>query len=523
MKKTYDLRGFESMLNSYWIDSTNSTSNYPKLEDNMEIDIAIVGGGITGVTCGLLLKEAGFNVGIFERNTLASLTSGNTTAKITSQHHLIYDKLISSFGFDSAAKYGKANEEAINFIEDTIKKYNIDCNFERLPSYIYTLEDSYIETLEKENKAALSIGLKSNLSDNVPLPFPVKAAVAFENQGEFHPRKYILSLAKNIRGGGSYIFENTPIMELNQEEGKKITLTTDDGKNIIASKVIIASQFPFYDGLGLYFNKLVARRSYVIGCNIKEDFPNAMFINAEEPGRSLRSVDNEGKKLILIGGEGHKTAHGGSTLNRYNNLVDFATNNFTVESIPYHWSTQDYKSLDSVPYIGRLTSSLKDIYVATGFNEWGMSTGTLSAIILKDLIANGGSIYEEVFNPSRSFSLESTKNFLSIGGHVANDLLKGKLNEGSHDIFLEEDEGKIVTIEGDRYGAYKDREGFMHIVDITCTHLGCELKWNDGEKSWDCPCHASRFSYTGKVLNGPALNPLHYYGKSKNKIDPNIL
>ena len=520
MIKTYDLSGFKSTLNSYWIDST-TTSQYPKLEDNIEIDIAIVGGGITGVTCGMLLKKAGFNVGIFEKSTLASLASGNTTAKITSQHHLIYDKLISSFGFDAAAKYGNANEEAINFIEDTIKKYNIDCDFKRLPSYMYTLEDSYLETLEKEHKAALSIGLKSKLVDSIPLPISVKAAVSFENQGEFHPRKYILSLAKNLHSHGSYIFENTHIMDLN--EGDKITLTTSEGKSIVASKVIIASQFPFYDGFGLYFTKLVAKRSYVIACNIKEEFPNAMFINAEDPGRSLRSINTEGKPLILIGGEGHKTAHGGSTLGRYNNLVDFATDTFTVESIPYHWSTQDYKSLDSVPYIGHLTSSSKDIYVATGFNEWGMSTGTLAAQIIKDLIVDGKNIYEDIFSPSRSFSLESTKNFISLGGHVAKDLLKGKINEGDHDIFLEEDEGKVVSIEGERYGAYKDADGVMHIVDITCTHLGCELKWNDGEKSWDCPCHASRFTYKGEIINGPALRPLHYYGESKNNIDPNIL
>jgi len=505
---------------SYWIDSTPET-NYPSLNEDISVDVAIIGGGITGITSALLLKKEGLKVALLEASRIAQGTSGYTTAKLTSQHYLIYDKLITEMGEEKAKQYADANETAIDFIENTAKEYNIDCDFNRRLAYIYTNDDYYIDQIHKEAQAAVKLGLKANYTEDIPLPFSVKAALCFKNQAEFHPRKYLLPLAEKIPGEGSYIFENTRIIDV--EKGDICTLTTDKGNKITSPKVIIASHFPCYDGLGLYFTRLKPDRSYVIAAKIKEKFPEGMFINAEQPGRSLRSQPYKDGQIILVSGEGHKTAHGENTINHYKNLQNFAQSTYTVEDILYRWSTQDYITLDGVPYIGHITSSIDNIYVATGYAKWGMTNGTAAAIILKDLIIKNENQWQNVFNPSRATSGNAAKSFLTTNLDVAKELLKGKLSGAAKDIELNKGEGRIVEIDGSKYGAYKDDSNNVHIVDTTCTHLGCELKWNSAEKSWDCPCHGSRFSYEGDILEGPALRRLNHYKEEPNRPDPDLI
>ncbi|WP_055669496.1 FAD-dependent oxidoreductase [Desnuesiella massiliensis] len=520
MNSTFRGDNLQGIFRSYWIESTKDT-NYPKLEENIEVDIAIIGGGITGITLGYLLKKEGAKIAILEANKIAKGTTGHTTAKITSQHHLIYDKLINQFGIERALQYAEANEYAINFIEETINEHNIQCDFHRLPAYMYTEDINYIVKIEKEIEAANKLGLNAKYLSELPLPFSTQAAVAFENQAEFHPRKYLLPLAEKIPGEGSYIFENTPVVEIENENS--FSLITANKKRVKATKVVIASHFPCYDALGLYFTRLKPDRSYVIATNIKEEFPQGMFINAEEPGRSLRPQVHEDRQIVLVGGEGHKTGHGGSTLQHYINLKNFAESTFNVNSFLYLWSTQDYITLDLVPYVGYITSSTENMYVATGYGKWGMTNGTAAAILLKDLIIKKESPWQEVYNPSRNTTGKAIKSFFVENTDVAVELIKGKLEKGEETLKLNLGEGKEVKIDGKKYGAYKDNEGNTHIVDITCTHLGCELKWNDAEKSWDCPCHGSRFSYDGEVLEGPAHKKLNHYKEEPNRPDPNIV
>ncbi|ADK16402.1 MULTISPECIES: FAD-dependent oxidoreductase [Clostridium] len=510
----------EGILESYWIDSTSKT-NYPSLKEDIQVDIAIIGGGIAGITCAFLLKKEGFKVAVLEADNIANGTSGHTTAKITSQHHLIYDKLINEFGMEKARQYAEANEISIRFIENLVKEYNIDCDYKHVPAYMYTQDKNYVKSLEKEVKAAQSLGLKAEYLDNIPLPLPIEGAVYFKDQAEFHPKKYLLSLADKIPGNGSYIFEKTTIIDVESEA--PCILLSRNGKKVTSSKLIIASHFPCYDNLGLYFTRLKPDRSYVLALKIKEKFPEGTFINAESPGRSLRSQTDNGKEIVLIGGEGHKTAHGENTINHYNNLKCFSENIFSVEKILYQWSTQDYITLDGVPYIGKLTSSSKNIYVATGFGKWGMTNSTAAAVLLKDLIMNHDNPWEQIYNPSRSITLNSTKNFFVENFDVAKQLLEGKLSYASSELKFKKGEGKVFTFNGNKYGAYKDEDGITHIVDITCTHIGCELVWNDAEKTWDCPCHGSRFSYEGDVVEGPAHRRLNHFREKPNKPDPNIV
>lgn len=507
-------------LKSYWIEST-PTTNYPALDKDVKVDAAIIGGGIVGITAGYILKNEGLKVAIIEASRIVQGTTGFTTAKITSQHHLIYDKLISSMGMEIARGYANANESSIGFINHMINKLNINCDFQRLPAYMYIREESHIKDIEKETEAALKLGIKAKCADTLPINLQIKSAVIFEDQAQFHPRKYLLPIAEKIPGDGSYIFENTEAVEI--EDGNLVTIITDKGKKVTAPKVIIASHFPCYDGMGLYLTRLKPQRSYVVAASIKEKFPDGMFINVENPGRSLRAQYDGKNQLVLVGGEGHKTAHGNNFEEHYNNLEKFAQSIFDVNSILYKWSTQDYITVDHVPYVGKLTSQTENIYVATGFGEWGMTNGTAAARLLTDKILSRNNPWEEVFNPSRHFTIGAYKTLVAENFDVAKELIVNKIKSGEDNIDIKCGEGKTIELDGHKYGAYKDDNGALHIVDITCTHVGCELKWNDAEKSWDCPCHGSRFTYDGEILEGPAVNKLHHYKEGANEIDPKIL
>ena len=517
--KLYNLDVFSSIHEPYWINSTNKVG-YPALEGDISVDVAIVGGGIVGITTAFLLKGKGLKVAIIEANKITHGTTGHTTAKVTSQHGLIYKKIISKYGEEKAKQYAEANEAAIHFIVNIVKEKNIDCDFCFKPAYVYTQSEEYVRKIEKEVEAALKLGIKASYQQSIELPFDIKAAMKFDNQAQFHPLKYLISIAKEIPGDGSHIFESTKVVDV--KDGERCVVITGNGNKVTASKVIIASHFPCYDGGGLYFARMYAEKSYVLGVKVKEKFPEGMYITAEDPGRSLRSQKHEDGEIILVGGEHHKTGSEKHTNIHYENLGKFAKEAFDLQGILYRWSTQDYSTVDSIPYIGHLTSKTSNILVATGFKKWGMTNGTAAANILTDLITKGESPWSPVYNPSRFDIIASGAKLVSINLEVAETLLGGKLTPAPSNVEIKNGEAEVANIDGEKVGIYRDEEGKLHIVDITCTHLGCELVWNEAEKTWDCPCHGSRFNYDGNNVEGPAFKPLKRLGEGKNKIDPNI-
>lgn len=509
------------VLQPYWLASTPET-NYPPLEEDIEVDVAVIGGGMAGITSAYLLKKEGFKVAVIEADRILQGTTAHTTAKLTSQHGLLYDKIKRSLGEERAKQYAEANEYAIDFVEEIIRENNIECDFLRCPAYIYTQQDEYIENIENEVKVASSLGIKASYIEEIPLPLKIKGAMRFENQAQFHPRKYLLALAKQLNSDGSYIFEKTRAIDLDESEASTVTMS--NGKKVRAQYVVITTHFPFYDGLGMYFTRLFPERSYIIAATIKEKFPEGMFITAEDPGRSLRYQPFDGRQLILIGGEHHKTAHGNYFNQHYTNLKNFAEEIYSVEKIWYRWSAQDYGTLDGLSYVGRITSNTPNVFVATGFRKWGMTNSTVAAIMIRDLIVKGESPWTEAYNPSRSIATtNAASTFFKQNLDVAKNFFKDKFGGLPSDVEVKNGEGKVLDIDGERIGAYRDEKGVLHMVDTTCTHLGCELHWNDAELSWDCPCHGSRFSYEGDVIEGPALNPLKHLEDGKNDIDPNIL
>ncbi len=490
---------------SYWMASTPKT-DYPQLKENIKTDILVIGGGITGITTAYLLQKEGLDVVIIDTNRIAAATSGHTTAKITSLHDLIYAKLIKQVGNEGAYKYGEINEKAINTIADIVSSNNIQCDFSRQPNYVFTQDEDYIEKIEEEVNAARSLDLPASYKSNLPLPIEIQGAICFDNQAQFHPRKYLLALADIFVKKGGRIFENTTALDIHHGENC-ITSIKGDLK-ITSNKVIVTTQFPFYDGGGLYATKMYAERSYIVAAKSPNKFPGGMYISYEDPSRSLRyqPIEND-EQLILIGGEHHKTGQDDKENDHYKNLILYASNTFSAFDIPYRWSAQDYTVMDDVPYIGYITSEKHNIFVATGFAKWGMTSSTSAAMIIRDLILSGNSDYNYIFSPSRLKPVFS-KNFYEQNLNVVENLIAGKTKSLPEEFSLELEEGKPVKVDGKKAGAYRDKDGNIFVVDTTCTHLGCEVRWNSAEKTWDCPCHASRFDYKGNVIEGPAIKPL---------------
>ncbi|PYG86618.1 glycine/D-amino acid oxidase-like deaminating enzyme [Ruminiclostridium sufflavum DSM 19573] len=498
-------RTFLKAPESYWMASAPKTS-YPQPTGDIKTNILVIGGGITGITTAYLLQKEGFDVAIIDANRIAAAASGHTTAKITSLHNLIYAKLIKQIGSEGAQKYGQINEAAIFAINEIILDNNIQCDFSRQPNYVFTQDKNYISKIEEEVNAACSIGLPASYKSDLPLPIEIEGAICFDNQAQFHPRKYLLALAESFVKKGGQIFENTAAMDIHHSDHCVTSLKT--GFKITSSKVIVATQYPFYDGGGLYAAKMFGERSYIVAAKSPAKFPGGMYISYEQPSRSLRfqPVENDGQ-LILVGGEHHKTGQDDNEKEHYKNLILYAGNTFSAADIPYRWSAQDYTAMDNIPYIGYVTSSKRNILVATGFAKWGMTSGTSAAIIIKALLLSGGSEFEHIFSPSRLKPIVS-KSFYTENLNVVENLLDGKTKSLPEDFNLELDEGKPVNLKGRKAGAYRDKDGNLFVVDTTCTHLGCEVRWNSAEKTWDCPCHASRFDCKGNIIEGPAIKPL---------------
>lgn len=509
------------MENSFWI-LNNESKDYSKLDKNIEVDYLIVGAGLTGLHTAYLLSDISSKIVIVDANKIGSGASGRNTGKITSSHGLIYDYISKKYGDKISKLYYEANEDGLKLIKSIVKKHDIDCNFEEVPNYIFATEEEGLEQIKSEYKACQRLKIPYEYLNHIEnFPIKIKCALKLENQAQFDSKKYMNKLAKIISEKGVYIYENSSVLGL--EKVKNEYIAKINGNNEIKAKnVIIASSNPWHDSLGLYFSKEQAYRSYLTLSKLNKPIAKGMFINVENPSKTIRVYNENDKDYLVCGGFDHKTGKCDDESKIFGSIVEFAKNNFKIGMLEYRWSTQDYITTDNIPYIGNINKDSNNLYIATGFCKWGITTSAVAAIIFKDLIINGECKYTEVFNPSRSGSYLNMK-YLKENSIMAYDYIKGKLKKGETDCNVQKDEGKVVVINGKKYGAYRDKEGNLYVVDITCTHLGCELKFNSFEKSWDCPCHGSRFSYDGNILNGPALKPLKLLGMGDNDIDPDLV
>lgn len=507
--------------NSYWIESTkNIRKDFPKLENDKQADVCIIGGGITGITTAYYLSKTNLKVVLLEKSKICEHTSGNTTAKITSQHGLFYDYLIQSQGKQKAKQYLEANEQAIENIEQIINEEKINCDFEKLNNYIYTLKQDELMKIKKEVEAVNSLGFPAKFIQNVELPFRSLGAILFPNQAQFNPCKYALSLANKItKEKNVSIFENTKVIDLkNMNNKKEYQIITENGKTVNSKYVVLATHYPIINIPGYYFLKMYQEMSYLIGVETKQILPEGMYINSEQPTLSFRVAKDGEKNLLLIGGMGHKTGERKDISNSYANLEAVAKKYYPDCKIKYHWCTEDCISLDKIPYIGEFSNMMPNVYVATGYKKWGMTSSNVAANIIVDKILGKENPYQEVFTSTR---LKPIKNYKELGNMVKEVAISWTIEklkipeEKIQDIKPET--GGIIEWEDKKVGIYKEKNGNVYLVKPVCSHLGCELTWNNLEKTWDCPCHGSRFTYQGKSIYDPSIKNLEMIEiKSKN-------
>lgn len=413
---------------------------FESLNRDIKTDVLIIGGGMAGVLCAYMLHQSGVPYVLAEAETIGSGITKNTTAKITCQHGLIYDQLIRKFGMERAEQYLKANEDALARYRDLCR--NIDCDFEEKDSYVYSLDSR--QKIEKEIRALEKLGVHAEDAAQLPLPFSVAGAVRYPKQAQFHPLKFISAVSE-----GLHIYEHTAVRELAGTEA-----FTDHGK-ITAKKIIAATHFPFLNKHGSYFIKLYQSRSYVIALENAPDV-HGMYVDEAQTGMSFRNYGS----LLLLGGGDHRTGKKGGN---WRELRNFAQRHYAGAAEKYHWATQDCMTLDGIPYIGTYSAGTENLYAATGFHKWGMTASMVSAIILCDLVQGKKSPYADVFSPSRT-------------------ILRPQL----------------------AVNAFEAIASFLTPTAKRCPHLGCALKWNPYEHTWDCPCHGSRFSEDGSLIDNPA-------------------
>lgn len=455
------------------------------LDHDLETEVAIIGAGLAGILTAYKLKEKGIDSIVLEGGNIASGQTKNTTAKITSQHGYIYADLIKDFGFEKAGQFAHTNQKAISEYAGIIQAEKIDCDFETLPSYLYSTSDD--EPLIKEDEAAKKLGIPSSFTTTVALPFPVKGAVCFEGQAQFNPLKFIKAISESMT-----IFENTQVITVEDNLIKTASNT------VRAKHIVFATHYPFINMPGYYFLRLHQERSYVLALKNTQQL-DGMYYSMDKKGYSLRNY----KDLLLFGGESHRTGEN-STGGRYNALRRAARQIYPQLQETKCWSAQDCITMDDVPYIGRYSAGTPNWYVATGFRKWGMTSSMVSAMIISDMIAGVENPDAEIYSPQR-FNMASVPNVLKDTGQAVKGLVLKRVAVSKAVLDdLPKGHGGIVETEQGSAGVYKDEQGKTYTVSPTCTHLGCRLEWNPDEKSWDCPCHGSRFDYKGNLLDNPA-------------------
>jgi glycine/D-amino acid oxidase-like deaminating enzyme/nitrite reductase/ring-hydroxylating ferredoxin subunit len=483
------------MTDSLWLRTAPPQPNRPRLDRDLTVDVAVIGGGIVGVTTALLLHEAGARVVLLEADRIGHGVTGHTTAKVSSQHGLLYSRLRAKHGAAAARAYGAANEEALAWMGARVSSDGIDCDWRSRSAFAYSSRRSDIE---EEFEAASEAGLPAALVHSTPLPYAVEAAVRFDDQAEFHAHKYLLALAAQL----PEIYEHTRAVEVGD------AIRTPGGQ-VTAEHTIVATHFPFPDR-SLAFARVHPSRSYAIACRIAGSPPEGMFISGDAPTRSVRGAPVAGEELLLVGGEGHRPGTGGDTTERYAALEDFAREHWDVRSVDYRWSAQDNTSADRLPLVGPLTPLEPRILMATGFAKWGMTNGTAAALLLADLVLDRENPYAKLLNPNRLNLRAAAKTLVTENAKVAVHFVADRVRKpGARSLDdLAPGEGDVVGHDGEKVAGYRDEAGALIAVSPVCTHLGCQVNFNRAERSWDCPCHGSRYAVDGSVLQGPAVHRL---------------
>jgi glycine/D-amino acid oxidase-like deaminating enzyme/nitrite reductase/ring-hydroxylating ferredoxin subunit len=503
----------DGALTSLWQATTTKTkdqyiSNRMLLPDE-PFDVVIAGGGITGLSTGLVLQEAGFRCVILEANSLCFGTTGGTTAHLNTVLDTPYPTIVKNFGKEKAGLVLRAVEEAIGLVRSNCERYSIDAELEKQTAYLFSQTDDQTKELEEIFMVSKELGVGLEYTDQIPVAIEMQKALAIYDQAKFHPTRYVFGMARAFQAMGGRIIEQCRVTDADNNE--TITVHTDSG-DISCSYLIYATHIP--PGVNILNTRCAPYRSYAMAMTLKGEYPDGLIYDMYDPYHYYRTQVIDGKPYLIAGGEDHKTGHLTNTNTCFMKLESYVRAHFAVDEIKYKWSSQYFEPVDGLPYIGHLPGEPGKIFVATGFGGNGMVYSSVAALLFRDLLLKSSEKYVAVFDPNRLKPVAGFSNFVRENADVAKKWAGKFLPAEKLESFADmaPGEGRVVKIEGETLALFKTEEGQLMALAPSCTHMGCHVTWNNMERSWDCPCHGARYAIDGTVLTGPADKDLEKIG-----------
>jgi glycine/D-amino acid oxidase-like deaminating enzyme/nitrite reductase/ring-hydroxylating ferredoxin subunit len=494
---------------SIW-EGYSAGSSFPSLPGDITTDVAIIGGGITGITTAQLLKKEGLRVTVLEAMRVGAANTGNSTGNLYVAVEAGFDVIQSKYNTDDLRTVVAARQEALGLIAENVRRYSLDCDFKRVNWYSYSVNEENSGKLRKIFDAGKDAGVP--ITEVMPgeLPFETDYGIKLNDQAQFNPLRYIQEMSKILEGDNCRIFENTRVTEIEEDKDDELVKVVTDKGTVYAKYVIHATHTP--KGVFLDYHSLLGTyREYGIAAKlVSGDYPEGTFwgyygVNEKY---SIRSYEHEGQKHIVVVGQPHEVGQKENNIENIQNLEKFLHEHYSVSEITHRWGGQNYKPADGLPYIGRKRKG-SNVFIATGFSTDGLVYGTLSGIIIRDIITGTENEYTRLFEATRHNPLKAAGNFIKENAINAGEVLKDYIFcKASKLSDISPGEGKVVEVDGNKLAVYNDEKGEMKACSAICTHLGCVVHWNMAERTWDCPCHASRFTTDGDVIEGPALMPL---------------
>ena len=497
---------FIRMSKSIWLE-TRQPPSFPSLSGDIQTDVAIVGGGLTGIVAAYLLAREGKKVVVLEGRRIGHGETGHTTAHLTEMIDAGYSTISKQFGKSEARQVARASRLAIETIATIAERESIDCRFRRLPAFLYTERKERAEDLVREAAAASEAGIRATYTKEVPLPYPVIGAIRFEGQADYHSLAFLSGVASAAVRDGVTFHEDTKVLDVS--DGDPTTIKTERGV-VRATDVLLTANVPV-NQRGILQTKLPAYRSYAVAALLTRALEPGLYWDDYDPYHYVRTLDIDGSVWLIAGGEDHRTGVDVDTEECFAKLESWTREKFGVERFDYRWSGQIIEPPDGLPYIGRVGFT-EHVWVSTGYSGQGMTFGTFGGTMLTDLVLGRKSEWEDLFDPKRIPPMQSMGEYLKDNIEFPKRLIADRLTdhdaEGDSEKTLARGEGKILELDGKKVAAARDENGALHLLSPVCTHMACDVHFNAAEKTWDCPCHGSRFGIDGAVINGPASKPL---------------